>query len=78
MLKDFMEEKAKREGKITPKLLIEELLKVSGDISDVVIVFRRESDHEVTVGLTCEDPLIALGLLEAGKALYIEELAGDV
>ncbi|WP_342512808.1 hypothetical protein MKY34_19705 [Sporosarcina sp. FSL K6-1522] len=64
-LKEF---KAKKEGKVTPKALIENLLMAieNGEIESVVFV-ARSNDQEIKTGWSDFSSVEALGLLTCGQ-----------
>jgi hypothetical protein len=67
-LNEFMERRAKKEGKVTPKACIENLLKAIelGEVASVVFV-ARQPDGLIKTGWSNTIHTELLGLLECGK-----------
>jgi len=78
MIKDFNEFKAEKEGIVTPKAVIENILIgiEKGWVDDIVVVVRTH-EGSVTVGASNQDTLAILGLLEAGKFELINDLYSE-
>lgn len=65
---EVKEHRAKREGKVTPRALADNLVRLieDGEVESVVVVTRR-TDRTITTCWSQGEALVALGLLEAGK-----------
>lgn len=72
---DFKEEKAKANGEITAKGLIENLLDEieKGNIETIVYVVKHKNG-EVYLGHNKSPELEVLGLLECGKSYVIDDM----
>lgn len=73
MIKNIMDLKKKKEkeaGIITPESLLEDALAHVDEIQDIVMVVRTKDGYTM-LGSCAEDPMIVIGLLEAGKTEYI-------
>lgn len=72
---DFNESKAKKNGEITPKSLIENLLIAieKGEVESVVYVVKRKDDI-IDAGNSTMNSTEVLGLLEVGKQLVINDM----
>ena len=75
----FNEYKAKKEGVITPKILIENLLDVikDGDIESVAFV-ARQIDGTISAGWTDMTHTEAIGMLEVAKLQVIKDMWNDL
>lgn len=75
MANELKEFKAKKEGKITPKALIEDLLKAieNGEVDSVVYV-ARYNDRAIRLGCSDCDSTEALGLLTCGQHEIINDM----
>ncbi|EST11265.1 hypothetical protein [Sporolactobacillus laevolacticus] len=74
-MKNFLDYKAEKEGIITPKSVIENLIKAinEGLVENVVFCVKTE-DGEIKYGYSEQDQLQALGLFEAGKTLLLSDM----
>lgn len=72
---NFDEEKAKKNGELTPKALIEDLLEQinSGNVEQVVYVVKYK-DGEVDNGYSHLEQTTVIGLLECGKQLVFDHM----
>lgn len=72
---DFNESKAKKNGEITVKSLIEHLFAAieSGKVESVVYV-ARDKDGELDVGCNTMPQTEAIGMLECGKQMIIQDM----
>jgi hypothetical protein len=75
-LDEVLERRAKREGKVTPKACIENLLQAieRGDIETVVFV-ARQPDGIIKTGWSNTLHTELLGLLECGKNHVLYEMS---
>lgn len=70
---DFNELKAKKDGVLTPKSMITNVLENIDEVDKVVVVIRTK-DKQVIHGVSDMNHLIAIGLYEAGKALVFNNM----
>lgn len=75
-MKDLMEYKAEKEGKVTPKACIENLLEAinRGEVDSVVFAVRK-TDDEIRSGWSNQPALQALGLIETVKDDLLSEMS---
>lgn len=74
-MKNFLDYKAKKEGIITPKSVIENLLEaIDKDIVENVVFCVKTKDGEIKYGYSQQDQLHALGLFESGKSLLLSDM----
>lgn len=72
---ELSEHKSKKEGKVTPKRLVENLLAAieRGEVKEVAIVSVGE-DELVRAGWSQMPTLKAIGLLEVGKDIMMKDM----
>ncbi|AUO14784.1 hypothetical protein [Priestia megaterium] len=72
---ELSEHKSKKEGKVTPKRLVENLLAAieRGEVKEVVIVSVGE-DELVRAGWSQMSMIKAVGLLEVGKDIMMKDM----
>ena len=68
--KELKKAKDKKEGVLTPELLLEDALENVENIQEIAIVVRTKDGYTM-VGSCTEDSMITVGLLEAGKFEYM-------
>jgi hypothetical protein len=75
MVENFSEWKAEKEGKLTPKVLIENLLQAidEGIVQEVAFVTRCQ-DGEIKTGWSEMNLITGIGLLELGKQAIMAEM----
>jgi hypothetical protein len=73
MIKDFFEEKAKKEGKLTPKALLESTLDHIDEVEYIVVTMRCKNG-EILTGWSEMNHLTMLGLMEAGKVQIFQNM----
>jgi len=73
---EILERRAKREGKVTPKACVENLLQAieSGDVETVIFV-ARQPDGVIKTGWSNTLHTELLGLLECGKNHVMWEMS---
>jgi len=74
-LYDLSEEKAKKEGKVTPKALLENLLAAvdRGEVVEVAYV-AIDNDDRTRTGWSKMSTIKAIGLLEVGKDIMMRNM----
>lgn len=72
---DFKEKKAAAEGKITPRSVIENLLRAidEGHVESVVFV-TSSPDGEIRTGWSSDSHLKLLGLLKSGEMQVLQDM----
>ncbi|MFG3612391.1 MULTISPECIES: hypothetical protein [Rummeliibacillus] len=70
---DFNERLARKEGRVTPKALLENALNRLGEIDQIIYVVK-DHDGTVKVGYSEGGLLQALGMLEAAKVDVINDM----
>ena len=72
---DFTEYKAKKEGRVTVKSVIENLQENSDHIENLIVIVLDKDGH-ITVGHSESDSVLKyIGLIEAGKNHYMESIS---
>ncbi|MFT8362920.1 MAG: hypothetical protein ABF608_07025 [Sporolactobacillus sp.] len=74
-MKDLIEYKAEKEGKVTPKACVENLLGAinRGEVESVVFAVKK-TNNDITSGWSNQPALQALGLIETAKDDLLTEM----
>lgn len=73
---DFKLIKDKRDGKITPEMVLQNSLDHVDDIDKIVLVIRTK-DKEIIYGASEMNQVETLGMLEVGKARVLNDMWVD-
>jgi hypothetical protein len=76
-LVDFNELKANKDGILTPKGLITNVLEHIDEIEEIVVIIRKK-DEEVIHGCSEMNQSKAVGLCELGKMLIINDMWEEI
>jgi hypothetical protein len=76
-LVDFSELKANKDGILTPKGLITNVLEHIDEIEEIVVIIRKK-DEEVIHGCSEMNQSKAVGLCELGKMLIINDMWEEI
>jgi hypothetical protein len=72
-LVDFKELKASKDGILTPKALISNVMDHIEDVEEIVLIIRKK-DEEIIHGCSEMNQSKAVGLCELGKMLIINDM----
>lgn len=77
-MNEFLEHKAKKEGRTTNKSLVENLLEaINNDKVDFLVYVAKDKSGEIRAGWSESTHLQLLGLLETGKVIVINDMYKD-
>ncbi|REK54719.1 MAG: hypothetical protein C6W55_10315 [Thermobacillus sp.] len=74
-MNDILEHRAKREGRVTPRACVENLMQaIEMGLVDSVVFVARQPNGEIKVGWSDTLDTEIIGLLECGKHMVIREM----
>jgi hypothetical protein len=76
-LVDFKELKASKDGILTPKALISNVMDHIEEVEEVVVIIRKK-DEEIIHGCSEMNQSKAVGLCELGKMLIINDMWEEI